>query len=229
VVLFPSCSCRMLDNLKQPAALVNKIQLVLARLGYEVIYPEFKNECCGLMYVNEGLPDLAAQKRARLFAALSHASAEGAVPILTENASCALELKTQGFALKIEDALHFLAVALKAYPLKQLDRSVMLHVNCSVTRLQEQNEIIALAKRCAREVIIPPDIYCCGFAGGKGFTHPELNQNALKTLKRQIPATCKEGYTALQTCAIGLSKQADIPYYSLLDLIIAALPMPVAN
>ena len=37
-----------------------------------------------------------------------------------------------------------------------------------------------LAKTCAETVIEPEGIHCCGFAGDKGMTLPELNASALK-------------------------------------------------
>jgi D-lactate dehydrogenase len=47
-----------------------------------------------------------------------------------------------------------------------------------------------LAERCSTKVIIPENIQCCGFAGDKGFTTPELNENALESLKVQVPKNC---------------------------------------
>lgn len=214
LVLFPSCGCRLLDS-KQDSQ-IRLIQDIVQNLGYEVIIPDVSNQCCGLMYSSEGLPDLAQQKQQDLNKVLMQASENGKWTIITENASCALELQGK---IVIQDIWTFIISALSDYPLKQVDRSIMLHVNCSVSRLKEKEAVMALAKRCASNVIVPPDIYCCGFAGSKGFTTPELNKNALKTLSDQIPEQCLEGYTCLQNCEIGLSKYGKIPYYSLLHLI----------
>jgi D-lactate dehydrogenase len=171
------------------------------------------------MFMSEGVTKTAHHKREKLLQLLQQASEQGKWPIITENASCALELKSEQFSLVVQDAIHFIAQALAEYPLKQKDRAVMLHVNCSISRLHEKEDIIALAKRCAKEVIVPPDIYCCGYAGSKGITTPELNANALKTLKAQIPHDCQQGYTCLQTCEIGLTKHSGIPYHSILNLV----------
>ncbi|MDF2530354.1 MAG: linked oxidase domain protein, partial [Gammaproteobacteria bacterium] len=217
VILFPSCSCRMLDNSNESQPQLLKV--ILAKLGYNLIVPDLANECCGLMYQSEGAPDIAKQKHQSLYNALLSASENGKWPIITENASCALEFHHAQFNLKLLDSWKFLSQALEDYPLIQKDRKVMLHVNCSVSRLKEKEQVIKLARRCAKEVIIPPDIYCCGFAGSKGFSTPELNRNALKTLASQVPDNCREGYTCLQACEIGLSKHSGILYNSLLNLI----------
>ena len=76
-----------------------------------------------------------------------------------------------------------------------------------------------VTKACAMQVIIPDDITCCGFAGDKGFTKPELNASALAPLKAQVPAGCSEGYSNSRTCEIGLSEHSGIEYRSILYLV----------
>jgi D-lactate dehydrogenase len=68
---------------------------------------------------------------------------------------------------------------------------------------------------------MPTDIYCCGFAGDRGFNFPELNASALKNLKDQV-STCEAGYSTSKTCEIGLSLHGGIPYRSILYLVDAA-------
>ncbi|MFV9976052.1 MAG: hypothetical protein AB8U95_05230 [Francisella endosymbiont of Hyalomma asiaticum] len=36
------------------------------------------------------------------------------------------------------------------------------------------------------EIVIPRSVTCCGFAGDKGFTFPELNASALSGLKEEV-------------------------------------------
>ena len=38
---------------------------------------------------------------------------------------------------------------------------------------------------CA-EKVVTPDVICCGFAGDRGFTVPELNAFGLRRLKKQL-------------------------------------------
>ncbi len=75
-----------------------------------------------------------------------------------------------------------------------------------------------LARACARDVVIPQEIYCCGFAGDLGFRFPELNASALKDLNTHV-CTCEAGYSTSKTCEIGLSLHGDIPYRSILYLV----------
>jgi D-lactate dehydrogenase len=80
-------------------------------------------------------------------------------------------------------------------------------------------KLTAIAKACAKEVIIPDQITCCGFAGDKGFSTPELNESALRTLKDSIPENCKEGFSTSRTCEIGLSYHSRIEYKSIIYLV----------
>ncbi|MDE5026574.1 hypothetical protein [Francisella tularensis] len=52
--------------------------------------------------------------------------------------------------------------------------------------------------------MIPDQIYCCGFAGDKGFTTHELNASSLDSLKPQIK-DCQIGVSLNRRCQIGLS------------------------
>ena len=80
-------------------------------------------------------------------------------------------------------------------------------------------EMLAVARACAREVIVPEHIQCCGFAGDKGLMTPELNAAALASLPAQVPANCRQGFSNSRTCEMGLSQHAGIPYHSILYLV----------
>jgi len=66
---------------------------------------------------------------------------------------------------------------------------------------------------------VPEDVGCCGFAGDKGFTQPELNAHALRHLNKDIPQGCSAGYSTSRTCEIGLSHHAGMPYRSIVYLV----------
>ena len=96
---------------------------------------------------------------------------------------------------------------------------VALHITCSATRMGLAEKLTAIAHACATEVIIPDQITCCGFAGDKGFSTPELNESALRTLKDSIPENCTEGFSTSRTCEIGLSYHSRIEYKSIIYLV----------
>ena len=81
-----------------------------------------------------------------------------------------------------------------------------------------EGKLLQLAQACAQEVVMPEDIYCCGFAGDRGFNFPELNRAALHGLKEHV-CDCEAGYSTSKTCEIGLSLHGAIPYRSILCLV----------
>ena len=75
-----------------------------------------------------------------------------------------------------------------------------------------------LAEMCA-EKVVTPDVICCGFAGDRGFTVPELNAFGLRRLKKQLPPEVSSGYSTSRTCEIGLTTHSGIDYRSILYLV----------
>ena len=83
-----------------------------------------------------------------------------------------------------------------------------------------KDSLIQLAKLCSNNVVVPEEVGCCGFAGDKGFTLPELNAHALRKLRPQIEkANVKVGYSNSRTCEIGLNTNTGIPYQSIVYLV----------
>lgn len=93
-----------------------------------------------------------------------------------------------------------------------------VHVTCSTQHLGESQALIDLVSRCTRQVVVPEGIHCCGFAGDKGFTTPELNGHALRSLKDAVQI-CEEGVSTSRTCEIGLSHHSGIDYHGLVYLV----------
>jgi D-lactate dehydrogenase len=94
---------------------------------------------------------------------------------------------------------------------------VALHVTCSSTKMGLEPKLRTLAAACAERVVVPPT-GCCGFAGDKGFTTPELNASALRDLRGAVDG-CARGYSNSRGCEIGLAAHSGIPYQSLVHLV----------
>lgn len=97
---------------------------------------------------------------------------------------------------------------------------VALHTSCAARREMGMhitgNKLLSQLKNV--ELIMHNyESGCCGFAGDKGFTTPELNENA--PLKAQVPKNCNSGYSNSRTCEIGLSHHAGIDYQSIVYLV----------
>ena len=88
--------------------------------------------------------------------------------------------------------------------------------------------IYQLACLCSSDVLVPEGVGCCGFAGDKGMTHPELNAFALRKLAAQIKAKGIEvGYSNSRTCEIGLQTHSGVPYRSIIYLLNASTAIKI--
>ena len=225
VVYFPSCINQTMgleahSPEKQPLA--NQMLSLLHKAGYEVIFPKnMENLCCGTIWESKGMPDIANEKSAELEAALYEASEQGKYPVLCDQSPCLYRMRHTIQNMKLYEPVEFittfLADKLDFIPTNQ---PVAVHITCSMRKMGLAEQVVNLAKRCSTNVFIPEEIGCCGFAGDKGFTHPEINAYALRKLRPQIEkAGVKAGYSNSRTCEIGLRTHSGIPYQSIVYLV----------
>ena len=174
----------------------------------------------------------ANQKRNALLNILRDLSEQGKHRILIDTSPCKsmlLENKEKVTGLSLYEPVGFIEDILVNYlNFTPVDEAIMLHVTCTTRRMGLAMKMQQLAERCSRQVIVPEHIQCCGFAGDKGFTTPELNENALAPLKAQVPKGCNTGYSNSKTCEIGLSHHTGIDYQSIIYLVDKATTKKVA-
>lgn len=225
VVYMPSCASR---NMGQQADAPDQRPLtevtlsLIKKAGYEVIIPaQLSNQCCGMPYDSKGMNELATNKARQLEEVLWQASREGTYPVLMDTSPCAKRSIEQfSQPMEVLEPTGFVSKYLLPHlDITPLNETVMLHVTCSSRRMGLENAMITLANACASRVIVPEHIQCCGWAGDKGFTTPELNAAAVHPLKAQVPSDCQRGFSNSRTCEIGLSHHSGIPYQSILYLV----------
>lgn len=225
VVYFPTCSTRVFGpNDQDPIdeAVPTTVIKILERAGFEVIIPDgLEDLCCGQAFESKGLKESADTKSAQLEQALMTASRNGTLPIVMDASSCTWRM-TQYLAdrLTVLDLVAFLhdRVLPRLVPIP-VTEPVVVHLNCGARKLGLEEKFMALARACSTDVIAPNGVICCGFAGDKGFTTPELNDHALRHLAEQVGAGCTVGYSSNRTCEIGLGSHAHIPYRSIAALV----------
>jgi len=225
VVYMPSCASRTMGqqtSAQDQRSLTEVTLSLIKKAGFEVIIPEgIDEQCCGMPYDSKGMTDIAKSKSQQLEHLLWQASYEGEYPILMDTSPCAkrsIEEFTQ--PLEILEPTGFVSKYLMPHlSLTPVQETVMLHVTCSSRRLGLEGDMLTLAKACASDVVLPEHIACCGWAGDKGFTTPELNAAAVHPLKEQVPSNCRRGFSNSRTCEIGLSHHSGIPYQSILYLV----------
>ena len=225
VVYLASCSTRSMgtqSTAKDQRSLSDVTIGLLEKAGYQVIIPEMINElCCGMPYNSQGMDDIAVQKNRQFESQLWQASQSGKLPILIDASPCK-KFSVENFSreMKLFEPCEFAEkYLLDKLEIKPLNETVMLHITCSSQRMNLAGTMTSLATSCATRVVVPDQIQCCGWAGNKGFTTPELNEAALSTLKQQIPEDCHRGFSNSLTCEIGLSHHGGIPFQSILYLL----------
>jgi D-lactate dehydrogenase len=250
VVYFPSCINQTMGQSRHGGKihdLVDEVIQLMAKAGYEVIFPEgMERMCCGQIWESKGMLDIADRKSAELETALWTASEKGKYPVLCAQSPCLHRMKKvmgereqsdacidsaereearpEGkvmYKMKLyepaEFIMKYLVPRLDFHP---IDRPIALHITCSTRQMGVADDLVNLAKMCSTKVFLPEGVGCCGFAGDRGFTFPELNKYGLRKLRPQIEANHIEvGYSNSRTCEIGLETNTGIPYMSIVYLV----------
>lgn len=225
VVYFPSCLNQTMGVDKASEGmkpLVQEMTGLLRKAGYDVIFPKNMDSlCCGTIWESKGLPEIAMKKTRQLEDALWEASEHGKYPVVCDQSPCMHRMKQHISKVELYESTEFIWKFLKdRLTFTRTDTPVALHLTCS-TRLMKIDRIVHdLACLCSSDVLIPEGVGCCGFAGDKGMTHPELNAYALRKLRSQIEEKGIEvGYSNSRTCEIGLQTNSGIPYRSIVYLV----------
>ena len=225
VVYFPSCINQTMGLAKGAPvkrSLVDDTCQLLNKAGYEGIFPKGMDKmCCGQIWERKGMLDIADRKSAELEEALWEASEHGKYPVLCDQSPCLHRMKKVIHKMKLYEPAEFIMVFLKdRLEFHPIDRHIALHITCSTREMGVSDQLIQLARLCSTNVYLPEGVGCCGFAGDRGFTYPEMNKYALRKLRPQIEQNHIEiGYSNSRTCEIGLQSNTGIPYMSIVYLV----------
>jgi D-lactate dehydrogenase len=225
VVYFPSCINQTMGQSRHGGKihdLVDEVIQLMAKAGYEVIFSEgMERMCCGQIWESKGMLDIADRKSAELEAALWKASEEGKYPVLCAQSPCLHRMKKVMHKMHLYEPAEFIMKYLvQRLDFHPIDRPIALHITCSTRQMGVADDLINLAKLCSTKVYLPEGVGCCGYAGDRGFTFPELNKYGLRKLRPQIEANHIEvGYSNSRTCEIGLETNTGIPYMSIVYLV----------
>jgi len=224
VVYYPSCINQSMGVSKDydgDISVIESVKNLMQKAGFEIIYPKnLTTHCCGMPFSSKGFTTEGKDRSNALEEALFEASEQGKYPILCDMSPCLYTMKdnmTSNMKLyePIAFTMEYLVPKLQFEP---IDETVSVYAVCSAKKLGLDEQMVTLARMCAKEVVQPVTT-CCGFAGDCGFTHPELNDHGLRTLKEQTPENVTNGYSTSRTCEIGLSYHGGISYKSIFNLV----------
>lgn len=228
IVYFPSCISRTFGSSSEAEPSQTEIIIkLLQKAKFNVIIPDnAKNLCCGMPFSSKGFFQQGDAMAKELYNVLLQISDNGNIPILFDTSPCIYRLyefgeKYQLPKLKIYEPFEFTIKFLKDKLIfNKTNKAISMHITCSSKKMNLDKYFIEVANLCSDNVLFPTNVGCCGTAGDRGFTYPELNQSALRRLKSQIQEhKCECGYSNSRTCEIGISNQAGIEYKSIFYLV----------
>ena len=97
-------------------------------------------------------------------------------------------------------------------------RAAAIHPTCATHRQGDAWRLGALAAAIAEDVYLPPTATCCGFAGDRGISHPELTASATRAEASEVAQRSFDAYlSSNRTCEIGLTRATGRPYESVIN------------
>ncbi|MBL1213076.1 MAG: FAD-binding oxidoreductase [Ignavibacteriae bacterium] len=232
VVYFPSCISRSMGiskDYESNDSLTTVTIRLLKKAGYQILLPDnLSGLCCGMAFSSKGFFKQGEKKSAELQKKLLKISNNGAYPILFDTSPCTYHFKNYLLSqndeaksnLKITEPIDFIYdYLLDKLEIEKINDPITIHPTCSTIRMGLPDKFKELAESLSDNVTVPLEVGCCGWAGDRGFSYPELNESALENLKESIPDNCTKGYSTSRTCEIGLSLHSGINYKSIIYLV----------
>jgi D-lactate dehydrogenase len=189
--------------------------------------------CCGLPWGSKGFDDAHRHKANEMVERLWRWSGEGALPIVVDAASCTGSVVDPGPGvlsdenaerlgqLEILDSVAWAHDRLLPW-LEVGERlgSATVHPTCASRHLGLTHRLEALAGALATDVHVAPSATCCGFAGDRGISHPELTAAATRPQAEQLEDRRFDARLSNnRTCEIGLERATGEPYESAILLL----------
>jgi len=231
-VYFPSCVTRVLG-----ASLASTIVTVAGRAGLALHIPgDVAGACCGMPFSSKGYSEAHAIAANRAVERAWRWSDTGRLPVMVDTSPCAYAFSTCRAVLigenqKRFDAMRFVDGIRWAHdtlaprlPVRRKIARVAMHPVCSVTKLGLVETLASTLRAVAEDVVVPVASGCCGFAGDRGFTHPELTEAATRAEARELveAAPCDLYVSSSRTCELGLSRATGFAFVSFWDALDAA-------
>jgi D-lactate dehydrogenase len=223
----PSCTNRIFGG-----GPVEALVAVSARAGLPVWIPaDVAGSCCGLPWSSKGFGDAHRHKANELVERLWAWSGEGALPIVVDAASCTGAIVEPGEGTLSEANAEYLAALqiidsvawahdrlLPNLTITRKAGAAAIHPTCATHRQGHAWRLGALAAAIADDVYVPPTSTCCGFAGDRGISHPELTESATREEAAELRGRSFDAYlSSNRTCEVGMTRATGRDYESVIN------------
>ncbi|HMK71944.1 MAG TPA: (Fe-S)-binding protein, partial [Myxococcaceae bacterium] len=243
-VYFPACINRIFgrpagagDGGSLPEALV----AVSTRARVPVFIPDdVAGQCCATVWHSKGYHAGNAWMANRIVESLWRWSEEGALPVVVDATSCTFgilhevvedltpENRERHGRLRVVDSIAW--VHDEVLPRLRLPRKLataVVHAPCASQQLGLAGKLTAVAGALADEVVTPVHGTCCGFAGDRGFLHPELTRSATADEAAELAGRAFDAHLCSnRTCEVGMQLATGAPYRSFV-VVLEELTRPV--
>jgi D-lactate dehydrogenase len=214
-------------------SVIDALVTVSARAGAPVWVPDdVAGNCCGLPWSSKGFAAAQAHKANEMVERLWRWSGDGALPVVIDAASCTGAIAEPGDGVLSEENAERLAKleivdsvawALRLLPDLDVDEKVgsaALHPTCATRRLALTHPLRVLASALAEDVYVPPSATCCGFAGDRGISHPELTASATHPQAEELAGRHFDAHlSSNRTCEIAMTRATGELYESVVCLL----------
>jgi D-lactate dehydrogenase len=235
-VYMPACINRMFGRseddpgMSLPEAMVE----VSARAGKPVWIPQdITGTCCSVPWSSKGFREAHSFKANQTVDRIWRWTGGGNLPLVIDASSCGHGLRDFGEGvlseenaarhaeLTIIDSVQWAEeYLLPALTVTRKVESVTVHPTCSGRHLGQERSLTRIAGQLAEEVHVPDTATCCGFAGDRGFLHPELSASATAEEAAEVRSVPTERYVSSnRTCEVGLERATGEPYGSFIYLL----------
>ena len=226
-VYVPSCTNRIFGG-----GPVEALVVVSARAGLPVWIPtDVAGSCCGLPWSSKGFGAAHRHKANEMVERLWRWSGQGTVPIVVDAASCTGSVVEPGEGtLSEENAAHLAAMTIldsvawahdRLLPALEVTRRIdaaTIHPTCATHRQGHAWRLGALAAAVADDVHLPSWPSCCGFAGDRGISHPELTAAATRAEAAELSGRRFDAYlSSNRTCEIAMTRATGATYESVIN------------
>jgi D-lactate dehydrogenase len=220
-VYVPACINRIFGRPRGAGdglTVVEAMVVLSERAGLPLWIPDdVAGNCCGTPWSSKGFARGHELMSERSGAAIRRWTGDGELPVVTDASSCAHGFRGDGVEmLDSVDWLH-------DHVLPRLDvrraGTVAVHPTCSVRHMGTVRKLDAIVGALADEVVRPATPTCCGFAGDRGFLHPELPATAITPEGAGLNGHPLDAAVSTnRTCEIGLHQATGRPYTSVAQL-----------
>ncbi|MFB7372269.1 FAD-binding and (Fe-S)-binding domain-containing protein [Streptomyces sp. NPDC056222] len=228
-IYYPACVNRIFGGPEgRPGpSLPEAVVALSARAGRPVWIPDdVSGTCCATIWHSKGYERGNEVMANRIVEAAWGWTAGGRLPLVVDASSCTLGIAHEVVPYLTDDnrELHAEMTILDSLVwaadelLPRLDvrravGSAVVHPTCSMRHLGDEEQLTALARACAEEVVVPEEAGCCAFAGDRGMLHPELTASATAREAAEVTARPFDAHlSANRMCEIGMDRATGRSY-----------------